>query len=174
MTSNDGLKTPYQKPKAAPQLEERRATDRLLGERMVRVEQRLQGVEESLDRTDQAIVRLHERVDELTHKFGDFSDGIHSRVSEIINDVEQSLDSHVREEEKLFTARFENILDKIDRVAEDGNRRGEDALSGIKDLKKFALMVIGGILAAVAPVVGFLIGYIPKIVHFLDKLDALK
>lgn len=159
-------------------IEERRAADRLLGERMVRVEQRLQGVEESLDRTDAAIIRLHERVDELTHKFGDFTDGVHSRVSEIINDVERSLDAHVREEEKLFSARFENILEKIDHVATDGTRRGEEALEGIKGLRAMGMAVIVGVGSVGLAFIGWLGNFIfdkgPSIIRVLDKLDALK
>lgn len=159
----------------------RRVYDGDLGERMSGIEQRLTGVESrlegvdhTLEKTDQAIVRLHERIDDLTKGFTRFTESAHTKIGEVIDDVERRLNIHTADEEKMLALKFDLVAEKLDRIADEGVARGSEAQKR-QDILVKVLMGAGGLMV---PVLGYfgakLFDNLPKIILLMDKLEALK
>jgi archaellum component FlaC len=159
----------------------RMSDDRTVGERVATMEARLEGVEkkideidDKLDKADDAVVRLHTRIDELNTKLLEFSTSVHERVSEVVQDVEKSIDTHCQDEEKLLNAKFDVLLTKMDQVASEGKARGDEA----HERQKILVRVLVGLAAAAAPVIGYfgakLFDSLPKIILLLDKLEKMQ
>ena len=142
--------------------------------RLEGVEKKIDEIDGKLDKTDDAVVRLHTRIDELNTKLLEFSTSVHERVSEVIQDVEKSIDSHCRDEEKLIDAKFGVLITKLEQVASEGKSRGAEA----HERQKILVRVLVGAAAAVAPVIGYfgakLFDSMPKIIVLLDKLEKLQ
>ncbi|CUW38800.1 protein of unknown function [Magnetospirillum sp. XM-1] len=152
-----------------------------IGERVATMEARLEGVEKKideidgkLDKTDGAIVRLHTRIDELNGKLLEFSNSVHERVSEVIQDVERSIDDHCKDEEKILDAKLSAISTQLDHIATEGKARGDEA----HERQKILVRVLIGIATAAAPVLGYLgaklFDSLPKVILLLDKLEKLQ
>jgi archaellum component FlaC len=150
-------------------------------ERVATMEARLEGVEkkideidEKLDKTDSSIVRLHERIDELNGKLLQFSESVHTRVADVIQDVEKSIDDHCKDEERILDAKFNVLLAKMDQVASDGKTRGDEAM----ERQKILVRVLIGAASVAAPVIGYfgakIFDSLPKIIVLLDKLEKMQ
>ena len=91
--------------------------------RLEGVEKKIDEIDDKLDKTDDAVVRLHTRIDDLNSKLLAFSNSVHDRVSEVIQDVERSIDGHCKDEEKLLDAKMATIGTKLDQIAAEGKAR---------------------------------------------------
>ena len=142
--------------------------------RLEGVEKKIDEIDGKLDKTDDAVVRLHTRIDDLNAKLLEFSNSVHERVSEVIQDVEKSIDSHCQDEEKLLDAKFNVLLTKMDQVATEGKARGDES----HERQKILVRVLVGIAAASAPVIGYfgakIFDGLPKIILLLDKLEKMQ
>ena len=155
----------------------RKKTSESMGEKVARIEERLTGIENKQSATDGSLARVHVRVDELFDKMDAFEEKIHERISEVIQDVEGSLDAHVRDEERLLDVKFKHIESMISHVTEDGQRRGEEAAAGIAGLHKMGWTVTITAGSLVLGVSGYIIAFLfdkgPTILRLLDKLENL-
>ncbi len=142
--------------------------------RLEGVEKKIDEIDGKLDKTDDAVVRLHSRIDELNSKLLEFSTSVHDRVSEVIQDVERSIDGHCKDEEKLLDAKMATIGAKLDQIATEGKERGDEA----HERQKILVRVLVGLAAAASPVVGYfgakLFDSLPKIIILLDKLEKMQ
>lgn len=161
-----------------PHVEDRRAFDGILSERVARMEGRLQNAEEGIGRVESGLTRVHARVDDVLKMLEGIGSNIRSSVDACIED-------HERDEAVILDARFgamnskfDALENKMDFIAEQGKLRGDESNKHLEDLRRMGLSVIltmGSLIAGIGGwVIAFLIDKGPHIIALIEKLDQIK
>lgn len=110
---------------------------------------------------------------DMNTQFDMFKETVYSRLSETYDDMERRLGVYAGDQEKLFSARFSDVLNQISSVATAVNAERRENKEMVDKAVKAGAWLIGGFVAVIVPGIGYVIGQILGHLPELARLSEL-